>query len=54
MTILIAIDRRYAGFGFYKGYGWRVNLGYLAITIYMNVNEFKLFKEFIDFHEATK
>jgi hypothetical protein len=32
MTILIGIDRQYGGFYVYRGFTWRVCLGWLAVT----------------------
>jgi len=33
MTIMIAIDREWGGLYLYHGFGWRLCLGFVAITV---------------------
>ena len=43
MTILIAIDREWGGVYIRKGYGFRICLGFIAVTIFPTVTEAELF-----------
>ena len=53
MTILISIDREWAGFYTYRGHGLRLVLGFIAITV-LPMSEDEMFSQAILHCEKLK